>query len=962
MDYIEEHVLEILQWLWPSLADHLGYALNAQTHVESLARATEALRSKRKDVEGDYGEGPPRKRRKLLAHQAQNWSKQVSLLEKEVDTLKSKFEQRGSTFFSRCFSGYVLGKRAARMLSDVVDLCGKAPVGDVGVSPARPRVVQMQESLPAGQATSQRTLEAIWQCLHHMDTRILCVYGMGGVGKTTLMKTINNRLLGTQDFDVVIWVTVTKEFNLGRIQKEIGNSLHLDFHEDEAKSDKLFSVLKCMKYLLILDDLWQEFNLEDAGIPKPNVQNGCKIAITTRFIQVSNGMQADKQIKVNTLTKEDSWNLFCKKVGVVAHLPEIRSIAEEVVMECGGLPCAINTVGRTMRRKEKKELWLDALRSLKKSAPEVPGMAPKVFLSLKLSYDHLEDEKMKLCFLSCALFPQKHNIGIRKLVRLWTMEGLIADVDNLEDALIKGCGVIERLKEACLLEEGQPKDTHVKMHDLIRDLAIWITSSWSHDEPKFLVRAGVELRVPPKEEMWEEMEKISLMWNEIEELPDQPNCPKLISLLLANNLLLDAIPCQFFEFMPKLQVLDLSYTAIESLPMSLSLLVNLRALILRSCRTLVELPTVGQLKKLQFVDLSSSAITKLPEDFGDLTKLKLLNLSNLAFLQRIPNNVISRMSSLEDLRLLKTYVNWAREWGPRNTDEAVLGELGSLQHLATLKITIPSIDILEHGVFSQLQQRLCKFILHIGCYWFPNPVSCGNAIHLHRCNHFPEATKVILERAEGLSFAECSGLTSVSQAAGSSVSLRQLHIYECKGMDRVIDWREVREVALQRLERLSLDSLPNLKAVFEGHILQGSLQSLRVIEVSNCKKLRCLFTSDDVEHLVGLQELTVRSCDEMVEIIGGDTLPENALPQLSQLKLEKLYKMIRIVSSTALSFTNLQDMEVFRCPLLKKLPMCTSVQSIKGEREWWDALVWEDENTRSLFEQKYNQWPILPGH
>ncbi|XP_058092066.1 probable disease resistance protein At5g63020 isoform X2 [Magnolia sinica] len=374
MEYLKDHAVEIIQWLWPPLAEQLDYVINAEAHLEALRRAAEEIKCKRKGIQRDDIDGPLKKRRKLT-HQAARWIDDSIKIEKEVDSINSEFKHKPMFLNGLCTNylyHYKLGKRAVRILIDVKDLKKKAPLGEVISSPSRPTVVEKQGSLPPGQRTSEQTLEEIWRCLGDEESRIICVYGMGGIGKTTLMKAINNRLVGTQDFDIVLWVTVSKEFNTEKIQKEIGYQLNLVFHDSEQKRDKLFAALKNMKYMLILDDLWCYFNLEEAGIPLPNGQNRCKIVITTRFIQVVNAMEADKHIGVKTLTSEESWNLFCDKAGDVARLPGIKSLAEEVTKECGGLPLAIITVGRAMRRKDKKELWLDAVRSLRGSAPEIP--------------------------------------------------------------------------------------------------------------------------------------------------------------------------------------------------------------------------------------------------------------------------------------------------------------------------------------------------------------------------------------------------------------------------------------------------------------------------------------------------------------------------------------------------------------------------------------------------------------
>ncbi|XXG69390.1 hypothetical protein AAC387_Pa06g2275 [Persea americana] len=367
------------------------------------------------------------------------------------------------------------------------------------------------------------------------------------------------------------------------------------------------------RYMLILDDLWNSINLSEIGIP-PNKENRSRTAITTRIanmsaVQVFSDMNVEK-IRVEILTEDEAWDLFATNVGKeVVHQPHIKDVAKDIVMEYGGLPLAIVVVAEAMEGQNNEELWQDALRALTALAPEIEGMEPDVFRPLKKSYDDLGDEEVKKCFLYYSLFPEDYEIPVKRLIGLWIMEGFIDNVDNLVDASNKGHCIIETLKRRNLLEEGIQRGSNlVKMHDIIRDLALYIASSSCNEGPKFLVKACVGLNEPPLEGTWREFETISLMMNDITEFPDKPECPNLISLILTGNCRITAVPHGFFELMLALQVLDLSYTSITSLLVSPSSLLNLRALILTACRRLTEVPFLGQLKKLQFLDIKSSGI------------------------------------------------------------------------------------------------------------------------------------------------------------------------------------------------------------------------------------------------------------------------------------------------------------------------------------------------------------------
>ncbi|KAH7546503.1 hypothetical protein FEM48_Zijuj01G0207700 [Ziziphus jujuba var. spinosa] len=175
------------------------------------------------------------------------------------------------------------------------------------------------------------------------------------------------------------------------------------------------------------------------------------------------------------------------------------------------------------------------------------------------------------------------------------------------------------------------------MHDLIRDMALQITSV----SPQFLVEAGVLLRDIPDEEKWtEDLERVSLMHNYISTIPPgaAPRCPRLLTLMLNNNLL-ESISDSFFVHMSGLCVLDLSSTEIENLPDSFSNLVSLTVLLIRRCQKLRTVPSLANLKALRRLELCYTGITQVPQEhllssvssrsFSFLENLEELNLTNL---------------------------------------------------------------------------------------------------------------------------------------------------------------------------------------------------------------------------------------------------------------------------------------------------------------------------------------------
>ncbi|KAG9454176.1 hypothetical protein H6P81_007080 [Aristolochia fimbriata] len=299
---------------------------------------------------------------------------------------------------------------------------------------------------------------------------------------------------------------------------------------------------------------------------------------------------------------------------------DIRACIRDVAKECGSLPLAVVTLGRALRDKD-RFVWSNASLQLRRSIPtNIEGMHSKVFLSLMLSYDNLEGDETKLLFLFCCLFPDDNNVSVNAL-RIYLMgEGLFQDLDTLEETSCRVYSLVDKLKASCLLLDGE-RERYVRMHDVVRDVAVSISS---RDENGFMVNAGLrslgftEWRATEK---LERCKRISLMSNRISTLLENSVCPQLQTLLLQNNACLEEIPDKFFEGMRSIAVLVLSRTPISSLPKSISCLSNLRTLCLNRCHLLSHMSLLGSLKKLEILSLKKSKIHEFPEEIGGLSNL-----------------------------------------------------------------------------------------------------------------------------------------------------------------------------------------------------------------------------------------------------------------------------------------------------------------------------------------------------
>uniref|UniRef100_F6HS91 Uncharacterized protein n=1 Tax=Vitis vinifera TaxID=29760 RepID=F6HS91_VITVI len=350
----------------------------------------------------------------------------------------------------------------------------------------------------------------VWSCLGEEQVGIIGLYGLGGVGKTTLLTQINNEFLKTtHDFDVVIWAVVSRDPDFPKVQDEIGKKVGFcdGIWRNKSKDEKaidVFRALRKKRFVLLLDDIWEPVNLSVLGVPVPNEENKSKLVFTTRSEDVCRQMEAEKNIKVECLAWQESWDLFQKKVGqdTLDSHAEIPMLAEIVAKECCGLPLALALViiGRAMACKKTTEEWNYAIKVLQGAASIFPGMGDRVFPILKFSFDSLPSDAIKSCFLYCSLFPEDFNILKENLIDYWIGEGFLHEFDDIDEARNQGHNIIGILLNACLLEKSS-RDI-IRMHDVVRDMALWIACEHGKVKDEFFVRTRVGLIEAPEFTRW----------------------------------------------------------------------------------------------------------------------------------------------------------------------------------------------------------------------------------------------------------------------------------------------------------------------------------------------------------------------------------------------------------------------------------------------------------------------------
>ncbi|KAJ9185785.1 hypothetical protein P3X46_005377 [Hevea brasiliensis] len=837
----------------------------------------------------------------------QKWLKSV----REIIEESNRFFEVEANAQRRIFCGlfpnfnshYQLSKKAVEMVKIVDELQEDGRFDRVSYS-VTPRwkgfaPVEGYKAFDSRMSTSRKIMAAF----RNESITTIGVYGMGGVGKTTLLKELGRLALENKLFDDVVMATVTQNPDLKKIQGEIADKLGLRFDEESVagRAGHLRERLKKeKKILVILDDIWARLDLEEVGIPYGNAHKGCKILLASRSLDVlSTEMDAQKTFAVGVLTDQEAWDLFKKMAGDSVEDPDLQSTAVEIAKECAGLPVAIVTVARALRNKNSFE-WKNASRQLKRpNSRNIRGMQAVIYSTLELSYHQLESEELKSTFLLCGLM--NYNASIQDLLKYGMGLGLLQDVYTTEEARDRVYTLVRNLKASCLLVDGTSTDGF-SMHDVVRDVAMSIASRENH---VFVVRDDVELVEWPDEDTLNKCTAISLQYCDIRELPDRLHCPKLKFFYMGCEDPSLKIPENFFKGLNALKVLHIAKVHFPALPSSLCFLGSLRTLCLHQC-VLGDVAIVGELKKLAILSFAGSDITQLPREIRQLTRLKLLDLSNCMKLKVIPPNVISSLFQLEELHMANSFVGWE---DPINTQRgnASIAELKQLPNLVYLDVHIPDAKVMPKDY---LFERLTRYRIFIGDIWdWSGENETSRTLKLKLDTSIQQGRAVmLLKSAEDLYLDGLEGLRNVVCELDSEgfPRLKHLHVQNSNEIQYLIDSMEGDPcTAFPILESLVLHRLINLEMICHGQLTTMSFHKLRIVKVENCDRLKNLFSFSMVRDLVQLQEIKVADCKVMHEIVtkegeedinDKETSAEIQFLHLHSLELECLPKLTSFCS------------------------------------------------------------------
>ncbi|XP_027181810.1 putative disease resistance protein RGA1 [Coffea eugenioides] len=604
------------------IEDELGLLCGVATNMQKLSRLLSTIKAVLEDAEQKQFTNKP----------IQQWLQELNVVSHEIDDVlddyaaeASRVKYKNSGRFSlMCYlvAGNLvfrhrIGKRMKEILEKfnaIADERIKLDLSD------QKRGSYFNASLETGSMVNEPEVlgrdEEKEQIVHILmkekdredqNVSVLPIVGLGGLGKTTLAQLVFNDERIAKHFELKLWVWVSEDFDVKRIINaliESAEGTSAEASELDPLQRKLQELLRGKRYLIVLDDVWNE-NPEEWEKLKSVLEcgsRGSSIVTTTRMEKVATIMGTLQTRHLSSLSEIQCWSLFRQRAfgrQEAEEYPNLVVIGKEIVKKCGGVPLAAKALGGFLRFKREENEW----NYVKCSAIwDLSEDETHILPALRLSYLNLPVQ-LRGCFAYCAVFPKGSEIEEEEVIHLWMANGLISSNGTMEVEDV-GAAAVTELHHRSLFQAvekdvfGRAHDHTFKMHDLVHDLA----------------RSVMEAKHGGRESN------------------------RTMILGMPDDQLTVAFPItstgtdQFSSFMPKCG--------------------SLRGLIVRSTRWgegFTELPpAISKLKHLRHVNLSRSDIVELPNSICDLWNLQILNLNGCGRFRSLPKG----MRFLRNLRHL----------------------------------------------------------------------------------------------------------------------------------------------------------------------------------------------------------------------------------------------------------------------------------------------------------------------
>ncbi|KAL7153182.1 hypothetical protein ABFS83_04G148900 [Erythranthe nasuta] len=586
--------------------------------------------------------------------------------------------------------------------------------------------------------------------------RTVALYGMAGIGKTTLAKKVYEDPLNTDYyFEFCVFVTVGPRYQLKEILKCILAQVDPDHDyytkqmlmegDDEVLSEYVYESLRDTSYFIVLDDVWdiQVWHDLEGSFPR-DVDSESLFLLTTRLRGVAESCFRGYAIEMPFLDKGESWSLLEDKAFSQNEFcpPQIKDAGRKIAENCEGLPLLIVAVAQLLSGIDKtSECWNKVAEE--KESMFMDANDQTVSKVLFPSYEYLP-QHLKSLFLYMGVFPQNYEIRLSKIIKWWSGEGFPEPFQNktsessaleflnelasrnvvkvhkrsTDDKGIKSYGLHSSFRYLSNKEAGKNKffyNLNVCADGLAEGLK---------GQRRLCIRNNVLFAI---KDVYNSIMSASTVCSLLCPGPHHPYPVPICLEYLRLLRVLDALTIRFYEFPKKvLNLVHLRYLAFtfnRQLPASISKLWNLRCLIILQNLTIIKadgnssyMPIkIWNLQELEHLQIMGS---NLPKPRNGSLLPNLLALVDVSA-QSCTKDVFERIPNLQKLgiRIVLALDNVGQPY------LLCLDHISQLRELKTLKCVVvnPGITsevVSPHARLSKFPTSIVKLTLSgLGCPW-----------------------------------------------------------------------------------------------------------------------------------------------------------------------------------------------------------------------------------------------------
>ncbi|XP_024029284.1 disease resistance-like protein DSC1 [Morus notabilis] len=792
-----------------------------------------------------------------------------------------------------------------------------------------------------------KEIEMMLSLLSHRDVCIMGIWGMGGIGKTTLANVVFNRL-SSKFASSCFLGNVREEWAKGRkndLRKELFSTLLLEDNPYNARGR-----LSNKKALIVLDDVNDPEQPEHLiGDFSKLCGHGSIIIVTTRDLEMLRYIIADAKYEVESLNDEEAFELFVLHAfngNLPEHTEYVVKISQRVLNYAQGIPLALRVLGSHLRCKERYN-WESELNELEQSHNV------KVQNVLKVSYDGLH-EKDQQVFLDIACFFNGASRGY---------------VENILNA----CGFfaktnIDKLIDKSLLTVN--KSNKLLMHDLAQEMGreivlstqesrkrsrLWIAQDVIHVLKNNAGNKGIQgifldtndtEKVDLEPVVFEKMYNLRYLeivdgegvYSKLEFPQGLKSLPTELRYLDWCNYPLEFLPSHFIPH--NLVELHMSRSNLKRLWTGVQHLVNLRHINLSFSQKLIEIPDLSQAPRLKSMNL---------EDCTSLVMFPSLNFQNSdehtdskeswdADFRNPGTLVLAGCSSLKSLPKFSGSIRYLILNG--TAIEEFPTSNSALENLIYLNLSdCKLIENLGSGIHNLEGLKYLSLWMCSSINVFPENLP-RNIMVLNlggtTLEEVPSSIKY-LSCLEEFRLSFCKRLVTLPTSICELKSLRELHLLACSELENFPEMLE----PMGCLKTLDLSETRIMELPHSFDMLIG----LHKLLLDGCGKLK--FVPDTIIRMPSLKKLSLARCF-LVEI-------PDWLGCLSSLEILDLRSnSIDKIPTSIKDLSRLIELQISDCKnlqLLPELPLslglldasrCTSLKTVSHSKTAMVKCHWND--------------------